>query len=704
MKKYLTAAILLALTLFLCACGADVNSAVTVNPDGSGERVMVMTVSKSDLKLVGKKSVSEVDSAIAESCPDCMTYAYEENEKTVTARFTLPFSSFEDYENKLNSFCDKKAEINGYMSDSPFAREVEYSENISSREMLKWLPDALIEKKVLNERYRASVFNSFNTKLIVGGAEFDGGAGRLSVNDHVYCQIDSIDIYTTPVGSEKYNRLVKLNIRKEELEKNRDGIDKFLSSSVPENAFGTWESEEDDSMQVYSISMTDFTADDMTKAMQKYTGGHAKFNPEAVETSDGIFESKSGFTESLDWTNYICSETKTVPVRYVLDSTGMVGEIIDMAGGAFNKVKGSRSDDRAGYLFYDLGENRETAVQVNLEKHYHFSSIDYLLDAKNRDEITKEITLHFDNATSEDIGAVCDKIRRLGKDDEIAARIGTELSQDSVKLVFTGKADEINYMMNTISGNEGATGVSYAREGKWLVPLEDTIVEDVVDFDGFVYKDPNGSEYWQIPVKDTAKVYGVGQKVINDQPLVTEKLSSFEGKFTADSRVRVLYQTKRVNGFAFLWYLLLLVALAGFVGGVYFLIRSFIEKKREAKEELTAKTEGVGEAKEIEEKQPVIERITDAEIVSTGAGSSVENAEETVAETESAEEAAEEAVAEEEPAEEAAEEAVAETEPAEDAAEETAAEEEPAEETAEETAAEEEPAEETAEHQKILNS
>ena len=93
MKKYLTAAFLLVMTLFLCACGADVNSTVTVNPDESGERVMVMTISKNDLKMAGKFKLSDVDSAIADSCPDCMTYAYEEDGKTVRATFTLPFSS-----------------------------------------------------------------------------------------------------------------------------------------------------------------------------------------------------------------------------------------------------------------------------------------------------------------------------------------------------------------------------------------------------------------------------------------------------------------------------------------------------------------------------------------------------------------------------------------------------------------------------------
>ena len=614
MKKYLTAAFLLVMTLFLCACGADVNSKVTINPDESGERVMVMTISKNDLRFAGKFNLSDVDSAIATSCPDCMTYAYEEDDKTVRATFTLPFSSYEDYENKLNTFCDTKAEIQGYMSESPFAKEIEYSENISSREMLKWLPEALVEKKVLNERYRASVFNSFNTKLVIGGAEFDGGAGRLSITDHLYCQIESIDLYTMPVGSGKYNRLIKLNIPKSELEKNKEGIEDFLTKSVPENCFGSWESKENDAMQVYSVSMTDFTPEQIRSSMEKYTGGHADFNPGAVKISEGIFDRKLGFVEALEWTNYICSSTRTVPIRYILDQTSTNGEIVDMAGGAFTKVKGTELKEDENFLAYDLGERYETAVQANLEQHFHFSSIDYTLDAKGKNNIRKEIVLHFDNATAEDIGGICDKIRALGKNDEIAAKTKVELSQDSVKLVFEGKASEINHMMSAItSGDE--TGVSYASESKWLVPLGNTIVEDIIDFDGIAYKDPNGSEYWQIPVKYTAKVYGVGQEVINDQPLVTEKISNFEGKFTTDNRVRVLNQTKRINGFAFLWYLLLLVSFAAFAGGIYFLVRSFIEKKREKNEEISARENGVGEAREIEVKEPEIERITDAEVI-----------------------------------------------------------------------------------------
>ncbi len=604
MKKYLLSALLLIMVLFLSACGCEVNSVVTVNPDESGTRVMELTIPKTEIKTYGKLSLSEIDSIIADGCPDCMTYAYEEDKKNVKATFTLPFSSYEDYENKLKSFCKGDVEITGYSTKSPFAQEIEYSESISTREMLKWLPDVLIEKKVLNERYRASVFGGFSTKLILNGKEYDGGSGRLSVKEDVYCQIDSIDLYTAPAGGNKFSRVIKLNIKRDELEKNEDAIREFLSGVAPEGCFADWETTGYDEVQIYTVTITSFTPEEMQDAMEHFTGGgYAHFEGEEETSLNGLFGKKCGFTENIDWSNYICSPSRTVNIRYVLDQNNTLGEIIDMEGGAYRKVNSSPMDASSSYMVYSLGEQYETTVKAQLEQYYHFSSIDYSIDAKGINELRKEISLHFDNAKTEDIGVICDSIREMGKTDEVVAKIKTQLSETTLTLIFEGKADEINHMMNAVCGREEGDGLSYACENKWLVPLEKCIVEDVVDLEGIVYQG-NSTEYWQIPVHYSAKIYGVDKELINDQPLVSEKMSGFEGDFTSDRRMKAVYQTKRINGLAFVWYLLLLLAAAAFLGGVYFLIRSLFEKKKENKEEQLAREIGVGEAVEIEEKAP----------------------------------------------------------------------------------------------------
>lgn len=239
-KRILIVFLFAAMAVFLTACGVDVDATVKLNRDGSGERIMVLTMPKNEMILLGKINTSNVDRIIADGCPDCLRYVYSEDSKKIQAEFTLPFSSLEDYQNKLNTFCARKAEVKADFEITPFSSQIQYSENLSTKEMLQWIPNLLIEKKVLNQRYRNSVFDQVSTKFYFSGSEFDGGAGRLSVSDSFYCAIDSIDVYTVSAGGEKYTRLIKLKIREEELNKNKDMISSFLEEGIPEGGFGAW--------------------------------------------------------------------------------------------------------------------------------------------------------------------------------------------------------------------------------------------------------------------------------------------------------------------------------------------------------------------------------------------------------------------------------------------------------------------------------
>ena len=114
-KRILIVLLFAAMAIFLTACGVDVDATVKLNRDGSGERIMVLTMPKNELLILGKVNTASVDSIIADGCPDCMKYVYNEDDKKIQAEFTLPFSSLEDYQNKLNTFCTMLAqnEING---------------------------------------------------------------------------------------------------------------------------------------------------------------------------------------------------------------------------------------------------------------------------------------------------------------------------------------------------------------------------------------------------------------------------------------------------------------------------------------------------------------------------------------------------------------------------------------------------------------
>ena len=596
-KRILIVLLFAAMAIFLTACGVDVDATVKLNRDGSGERIMVLTMPKNEMLLLGKVNTASVDSIIADGCPDCMKYVYNEDDKKIQAEFTLPFSSLEDYQNKLNTFCKKKAEVTAEFDMSPFASEIHYSESVTTKDMLQWIPDLLVEKKVLNNRYRNSVFDQVSTKLYFSGSEYDCGSGRLNVSEMLYCRIDSIDVYTVSAGGEKFTRLIKLNIPEEELNKNKEMITSFLEEAIPEGGFGAWEDGKD-GVRIFTVTMQDFTADEMAKGMQKYTGSDAcTFENAEASVGDGIFYKGCAFRESSDWTNFGCNEEKTVHIRYYLDQTASEGFLYETENKSKLRLEGVESGDTS-YLLYVLGEKQKLSIYADQAHYFHFSSIDYSVDANNLKDIRKTIVFHFEDTKTEDIGEICDKIRTLAKTDEDVAKIQTQMTEDTLTLLFKGTADDVSEMITAITGQQEKS-VSYACEKHWIAPLEKCVLVDMMDMEGFVYKDPEGSKYWQIPVNYEVKINGVGKEMISDQPLIEEKIGSFKGKLQTDKRYKVSYRANHVNGLAFLWMGILLLAVVALATGIYFMVRSFIEKRREKREEEEARIIGMGEAKEL---------------------------------------------------------------------------------------------------------
>ena len=607
MRKIIITFILLIFTAFLTACGCDLNAEVKVNPDETGVRTMVLTLPKSEFNTYGKMKLPDLDHLLAENCPECMTYSYNEDKKNITATFTLPFDSLEDYEQKLDTFCNRQADIHGEISKSPFASNVEYSENLSSKEMMNWLVNLLISEKVVNERYRMAIFDKVSTKLIYGGKEYDCGAGRISISESLYCHIENIDIYTSPSGGNKFTRVIKLYISEEELAKNEAAITSFLTEAIPEGGFGAWEDGEP-GMKVFGVSIAECTPEQLQESMKKYTSSDdCSFESAQASSGNGLFYKGCAFREYVDWSNYGCSPEGTVNINYVLEEKISEGKIIDEKNGASYSVSGNADQRYENYMKYAMGDVDETRVYADIAKYYHYSSIDYSVDVKDLDEIKKEIVLHFDNAKAEEIGEVCDRIRQMKNTQNGLDAVECEIAPDVLIMRFTGSAKEINEAFTIISEQTDGSGLSFAKEHKWFFPTEKCVLVDVVDLQGIVYRDPDGSDYWKIPIQYKVDVNGINKEKISEQTEITEKVGSFEGMLSTDKRVKAVYRFNQVNKLAFVWYLLILLGVAAFVFGIINLIRWGIEKRREEREEQAVREVGIGEAVELPDEEPEAE-------------------------------------------------------------------------------------------------
>ena len=578
-KRIRITLILTVMALFFTACGCETKANVKVNPDGSGVRTMVLSIPKTELTGLGKTKISDVNTVIANATPKCMTYSYKEDGKNYVATFVLPFDSTEDYERKLNTFCKKKAQIKREISRSPFAMRISYSENISTTEMLEWLVDALIDNKIVSEKNRSSFFESVSTTLEFEGRTYEGGSGKLSVSQSVYCEISSLDIYTTYVGEGKYSRVITLNIKDTELAKNETAIKTFLTEAVPEGGYGDWDGDK------YSVVLTELTPEEMKSAMAKFTGWEDyDFTTLQQEEEEGLFVKTCGFFEEADWSSYACNAKGTVNVNYYLDRKNSEGSIMIDRSNTFEAIE-AQEDEKSTYICFPLGLVDSYGVRATLIHYFHPDKVDYSLTTGKEGSLRKEIELHYDNVRAAEIKEVESTIDALREKEggEGLACLEAEAGEESLKLVMTGSAAQINEAMRIVSGREECRDLSYSNETSWLKPVRRMVLSDTVNLDGFIYSDSKYPDYWRVPIQYQASIPGLGATIVGDSGPLLKTGNNVEGKLHTNEETTFVYTSISFNWLAFAWYALIAAFALTLFGGIYFVIRSAVAKRNEVR-------------------------------------------------------------------------------------------------------------------------
>lgn len=620
-KRILITMILTVMALFFTACGCETKATVKVNPDGSGSRVMVLSVPKTELTGLGKTKISDVDSVISKATPKCMTYSYKEDGKNYVATFVLPFESTEDYEKKLNTFCKKKAQIRREISKSPFAMKISYSENISTAEMLEWLVDALVDNKIISEKNRGNFFESVSTSLEFEGRTYEGGSGRLSVTQSVYCEISSLDIYTTYVGEGKYSRVITINIKDTELAKNEEAIKTFLNESVPEGGYGAWDGNR------YSVVLTELTPDEMKKAMAGFTGWEDyEFIRMQQKEEEGLFLKSCGFFEDADWSSFACNAKGTVNVNYYLDRGNSEGSIAIDRSNVYEVIE-PVEDEKSNYICFSLGLVDSFAVRADLVHYFHPDKVTYALATEKDGSIRKEIEFHYDNVRSAEIAEVAASIDAMRGTEgcEGLACLETKVSDASLKFIMTGSAAGINEAMRIVSGRDECKDLSYASEVRWLSPVRRMVLGDTVNLEGFVYSDSENPDYWRVPIQYQASLPGLGSTIVGDSGPLLKTGNEVEGKLHTNEETTFIYTSIAFNWLALAWYALIAVFALTLLGGIYFIIRSAVAKHNEAR--------AILENAPLPAEPPMIEETAVPAVEATGAQASPEVAEEPASES-----------------------------------------------------------------------
>lgn len=192
-QRWMFLAVLLTIAaLILSACGAKIDTQLGLESAEKGTRTMQVSFDMKDNKDKIKGGVEALDASVRKHLPQGLEYAGIQTEgDKARATFTIPFSSVDEYRTKVASILkasSSKTEptITILNSEQGLVQGIQVKENFTSKELLEWLPEALVVDGVIDSSRKTSVFNSSNNETTVklGDKEVkNSGGSTISAKD-----------------------------------------------------------------------------------------------------------------------------------------------------------------------------------------------------------------------------------------------------------------------------------------------------------------------------------------------------------------------------------------------------------------------------------------------------------------------------------------------------------------------------------------
>ena len=192
-QRWMFLAVLLTIAaLILSACGAKIETQLGLESAEKGTRTMLVSFDMKDNKDKIKGGTQALDASVRKHLPEGLEYGGIQSEgDKARATFTIPFSSVDEYRNKVASIlkaAGSKTEptVTILNTEQGLVQGIQVKENFSSKELLDWVPEALVVDGVIESSNKNSVFNSSGSETTVKFGEKEvknSGGSKISAKD-----------------------------------------------------------------------------------------------------------------------------------------------------------------------------------------------------------------------------------------------------------------------------------------------------------------------------------------------------------------------------------------------------------------------------------------------------------------------------------------------------------------------------------------
>lgn len=191
-QRWMFLAVLLTIAaLILSACGAKIETQLGLESAEKGTRTMQVSFNLKDNKDKIKGGSEALDASIRKHLPSGLEYGgIQSDGDKARATLTIPFSSVEEYRTKVASILkaagsDIDPQISIINSEQGLVQGIQVKENFTSKNLLGWVPEALVVDGVVSSSDKNNVFTSDGDTTVKLGDKTvkNSGGSTISAKD-----------------------------------------------------------------------------------------------------------------------------------------------------------------------------------------------------------------------------------------------------------------------------------------------------------------------------------------------------------------------------------------------------------------------------------------------------------------------------------------------------------------------------------------
>lgn len=470
--KWLLLLLVSVVVMLMTGCGGEVrtSSETEVDANWAGTRTITARFSRSTFNREADATIQSLDQLIQSECPSQLEWERVLKSGYYEYSFKLSFTSMEDYKQKIDAIIGEEGHVTIETVDTLYEEQVILKEDIEPSDLLIWLKKALAREENRSLANVEKLFRDYTNKLICNGEKLDlEDEDYLNYTNDRHVEFKGIDFVTDLTEDNLLNRTIEIRMILNISEEKQAQIREEFATRLPEGATATWGEKENQTFyQATMQNMTPQQLSEFTNAVMACQTDGMK----SVSTSDGMFQFKQEFQETVDLSSYFVSDVDELPFLYYAKASDGISFVSSESEQEQTDNQSTDVERNSKSMEFPYAENGyqilvdddidEETIIFLFDNSYQVSNIDVTTEVGWNNKFERTIVLNYDRIP---LQSEQEAIKlKMQEEAQGLSSIDLQTQEDQFGVVVkqSGTADEITEAFQTIFNSDSY--VSYEQD------------------------------------------------------------------------------------------------------------------------------------------------------------------------------------------------------------------------------------------------